>query len=220
MSESHGEPGTGGPSQLAERVVRRMIAEGAFAPGERVSDLRLSKELAVSRSHLREAFQRLVKEGLLTAVPHRGVHVSVIEGAELADLLELREILEVGVARAAAARRTPEGLARIAEQLTVERLALGATRRPGSLSLDFHAELAALAGNQMLRARLDEVNLLLRLVRPEGTTGREAAAHEEHREIFAAIESGDPVAAEAATRAHLRRSEEYLGLRRDGRDGG
>ncbi len=210
------EPGEGGPSQLAERLVRRLIAEGAFAPGEKVSDLRLSKELSISRSHLRDAFQRLVKEGLLTALPQRGVRVSVIEGEELAELLELREILEVGAVRGAALRRRPEGLARLAEQLAVEQLSLTTPTRRPVLALTFHAELATLADNSLLRSKLDEVNLLLRLVRPEGPVSRDAVAHAEHQEIFAAIESGDARAAESAMRAHLSRSEQFLGLRRGG----
>jgi len=57
------------------RTLRRQIVDGFHHPSQRISDLAVSEELTVSRTSVRESFQKLVTEGLLFIVPNRGAFV-------------------------------------------------------------------------------------------------------------------------------------------------
>lgn len=202
------------PVQRAEQVIRRMIVEGIYKPGARVSDLHLSKELGIGRSHVREAFQRLIREGTLTAIPNRGAFVSRLELDELADLMEVREALEVHIIRLAVVRATAEDIARLEDMMTITRLSLVEQGGHYPVELDFHAEVAELARNSKLTQRLADVNLLLKLSRTRSghIPQRAEEAYAEHMEVVAAIRNRDVEAAQQAMRKHLTEARRTMGL--------
>src|SRR5690606_41350993 len=95
----------------------------------------------------------------------------------------------------------------------------GAVYRQSSFDDDYHAAIVKLSGNQRLEALLfDQLYYQLRLYRfrASATTGRARVAFEEHGEIVETIERGDPDAAEAAMRKHIRNAFASLVLRLDG----
>ena len=67
-----------------------MILSGEFAPGERMSELRLVKRLGVSRTPLRLALATLEHEGLLQGLKSRGYVVREFTKADISDAIELR----------------------------------------------------------------------------------------------------------------------------------
>jgi len=75
----------------------------------------LSRRLAIGRTPIREALQRLAREGLVQIMPRRGVMVSEINVGKQMRLLETRREVERLVARCAARRATPEERGRMAE---------------------------------------------------------------------------------------------------------
>ena len=81
--------------------------DGAYAPGEHLSDRVLCEQLGVSRSVVREAVRLLEAEGFVTVKPHRGPFVAFVSAAEAAQIYELRAVLE-GLAGAGFARRASE----------------------------------------------------------------------------------------------------------------
>jgi DNA-binding GntR family transcriptional regulator len=83
-----------------------MIITLRLAPGQAVSELELSESLGIGRTPIREALQRLAREGLVTIVPRRGIFVSEINVKRQLRLLEVRRALETLVARTAARRAT------------------------------------------------------------------------------------------------------------------
>ncbi len=70
--------------------LRKAIFSGALAVGASLGEVEIASQLGVSRSPLREAAQRLVQEGILVAIPGRGMSVAVIEGDQIADVYEMR----------------------------------------------------------------------------------------------------------------------------------
>ena len=84
--------------------LREMILSGEFAPGERMSELRLVKRLGVSRTPLRLALATLEHEGLLQGLKSRGYVVREFTKADISDAIELRGVLEGTAARFAAER--------------------------------------------------------------------------------------------------------------------
>ena len=89
-------------TQLEERIVTLRLK-----PGEFLSEYALTEQLGLGRTPIREALQRLAREGLVAILPRRGVLVSTIEPAQQLLVLEVRRELERLLCRTAAARATP-----------------------------------------------------------------------------------------------------------------
>ena len=84
-------------------------------PGTAVSESELSLRLGIGRTPIREALQRLAREGLVAILPRRGIIVSEINVKRQLRLLEVRRELERLIARSAARRATDAERARLLE---------------------------------------------------------------------------------------------------------
>jgi DNA-binding GntR family transcriptional regulator len=89
-----------------------MIVTLKVAPGAAVSEQELAAQLGIGRTPIREALQRLAREGLVSILPRRGIIVSGIDVKRQLRLLEVRRELERLIARSAARRATDEERAR------------------------------------------------------------------------------------------------------------
>ena len=83
--------------------MRDAIRAGKLQPGHHVREAEVADWLRISRTPVREAFHRIVSEGLLTIGPWNGVMVSELDVEQLVQLYSVREVLE-GAAAASAAR--------------------------------------------------------------------------------------------------------------------
>jgi DNA-binding GntR family transcriptional regulator len=88
--------------------LEEMIVTLKLAPGAAVSEQELAQRLGTGRTPIREALQRLAREGLVAILPRRGILVSEINVARQLRLLEVRRELERLIARSAARRATDE----------------------------------------------------------------------------------------------------------------
>ena len=91
----------------AYSVLEEMIVTLRLEPGEVLSEVALSQELKIGRTPIREALQRLAREGLVLILPRKGILVSDINPRKQLLLLEVRRELERLIARSAAQRATP-----------------------------------------------------------------------------------------------------------------
>lgn len=110
LGEPGGETGTAAAADatLTDRAYRALeeeIVTLRLPPGSVVSEALLSKRLAVGRTPVREALQRLARERLVVILPRRGIVVSEIDVAAHLRLLDVRRELERLLARSAARRR-------------------------------------------------------------------------------------------------------------------
>ena len=80
-------------------LIRNDIVHLKIKPGEPLNEIRLAKELQVSRTPIREALRRLAAEGFVTVTPNVGARVSEINLRDFRELIEFRIILERGVAQ-------------------------------------------------------------------------------------------------------------------------
>jgi len=88
--------------------LEEMLVTLQIAPGAAVSEAELSGQLGIGRTPIREALQRLAREGLVSILPRRGIIVSGIDVKRQLRLLEVRRELERLIARSAARRATDE----------------------------------------------------------------------------------------------------------------
>src|SRR6516225_5917127 len=95
-------------TEQAYRVIEEQIVTLRLKPGDVLSEQSLSATTKFGRTPIREALQRLSREGLITILPRKGVLVSDINPRNQLLLLEVRRELERLLSRAGAERATPE----------------------------------------------------------------------------------------------------------------
>jgi DNA-binding GntR family transcriptional regulator len=98
----------------AYRLIEELIVTLALPPETILSEQSLAVRLGIGRTPIREALQRLARDGLVVILPRRGILVSQINLKTQMRLLEVRRELERLMARGAAERATPEETAQFA----------------------------------------------------------------------------------------------------------
>ena len=208
------------PEAIADALQEDILG---LSVGDRLpTEVEIAARFDVSRTVVREAAKLLVQRGLVAISPGRGMTVARFDGRFIADqyalllrlsegtfeqLLELRLVLEVEMAALAAARRSPVEV----EQLHAvnERLESALDRKPDFLDadLEFHELVAQASRNPFFSLVIRPINGFLKDAYAEGPGYPSEASQtiEEHFEIAAAIEAGDPARARFATEKHLRR---------------
>jgi DNA-binding GntR family transcriptional regulator len=193
-------------SEEAYLRIRDRIVSLDLAPGSVVNEARLQQELAIGRTPIREALQRLAHEKLVHSVPHRGTFVTDVKITDLARITEVRMVLEGHAARLAAERCTA------ADRITLNDLvaALKARRTMDQRELmrmdqQIHRQIYQSARNSFLESTLERYfNLSLRLwFLVLDHEVRLRAAVEEHVELLEAVMAGDGDRAEAIMRRHV-----------------
>jgi DNA-binding GntR family transcriptional regulator len=196
---------------LCERVYRHLrqeILADQLPPGTELSEVALSRELAVSRGPIREAMGRLAAEGLVTIRPRRGAEVRSLTPQELIDAYQVREALEVMAVRLAVPRITKSDLARLDELVTsmAEFARKDRVAEFFAANVAFHELLCQLSGNEKLREmhhRLEgEISRFQ--ARTLALRGSLESSVSEHRAILAAVRLGDVDKAGELTAAHIR----------------
>ena len=134
--------------ESATDELRRRILSGGFRAGEALRQDALAEEFGISRIPLREAFRQLAAEGLVTIHAHRGAVVSTLSPEEIAELFDLRALLEPDLIRRAVPRLTPADFAEAARILqaysaAIDRDDLNAW---GELNTEYHLALYRPAG--------------------------------------------------------------------------
>lgn len=200
--------------KVADRL-RRAILSGALAPGTHLSVPEIARQLGVSRTPAREGLIALEREGLVE--PRASTGMAVIAGgtADVLELLDIREGLEIMTSRRAAERMDPAAVARL-DALFVRHEAVveqGDVARHVELDAAFHGMIREGAGNPRLARQLIQIDQQLRVLnsrlsRAEGWSGR-AVLHD-HKAILSAIAAHDPDEAERQMRAHVARTRAFV----------
>ncbi|UYF99202.1 MULTISPECIES: GntR family transcriptional regulator [unclassified Halomonas] len=150
--------------QVADFLTQGVI-EQRFMPGERLSEVQLSRDLGVSRAPVREAARLLESRGLLVSRPRRGFFVKALDAVELQDVFDLRLCLERHAIERLAQRYTPE--ARNALERQVDVLCEAATSDSGTRRIEedlkFHRLMLHYAGNERLLRAFEGLAHELRL---------------------------------------------------------
>ena len=102
-------------SAAVSEVIREAILDGRLAPGQRLKEEELARELGVSRTPVREALLLLQTDGLVELAPRRGATVRSYAVDDLDDVYQLRAVLEGYAARRAATRISAADVALLAE---------------------------------------------------------------------------------------------------------
>jgi DNA-binding GntR family transcriptional regulator len=198
----------------AERVadvLRTRITNGDYRPGTRLAE-EIGRDLGVSRNTLREAFQLLSHERLVTHELNRGVFVRKLTVSDVVDLYQVRKLIECAAVRGI--ERPPPGIERVAAAVIAGEQA---TKRHdwqglGTANIHFHQALTALAGSPRVDELMQGIFAELRLVFHVMADPRRL--HEPYlarnREILGHIEAGDGPGAERLLSAYLDQAQKQL----------
>uniref|UniRef100_A0AAU2K4F6 GntR family transcriptional regulator n=1 Tax=Streptomyces sp. NBC_00049 TaxID=2903617 RepID=A0AAU2K4F6_9ACTN len=216
MPEQTVQPAQPGPRKVLRHSVRGQILDalraalidGELVPGEIYSGPALGERFGVSATPVREAMQQLAVEGAVECLPNRGFRVVSRTPRALAELAEVRALLEVPV-MLRLARSLPvatwESL-RPAAAATAE--AAGAGDLPGYAEADraFHRQVLALSGNDQLVQVAEELHRRAQWPLPGAPRVRQAdlvADAAEHTALLEALIAGDLTVVESLVREHF-----------------
>ncbi|GAA4970301.1 GntR family transcriptional regulator [Kineococcus glutinatus] len=212
-------PSPASPPPLAEHrgltdgvqeALLALLMDREVAPGAPLRTEALAARLGVSATPVREALARLESTGLVQRTVRRGYRAAPLLGAEeLAQLLDVRLVVEPGIAERACRRAGPVQLAALRGTVAAQRRAPtgpGYRRFREYLAADwsFHQVLAEATGNPFLVRTLDSFRgFVHRLHQDEEQVEDSVESVAEHEAIIGAIVARDPAAAGRAMRAHL-----------------
>ena len=224
------------PPRLPDRVAEILAAEidkGKLRPGDKLpTEAELCEKFKVSRAVIREALSQLKYEGLLDSRQGKGVIVLGNAGRrsfrlteaeklsenDLAQLYELRAILESETAALAALRRGTKNLNALKKCLGKMALAVEKDDSGTFPDLEFHQGIARASGNQhvcdLMLFLNDKVSVVIGEARSHSRqyAGFPERVQKEHEAIYQAIEAQDPIKAKEAALIHLKNSAKRLGL--------
>src|SRR5262249_13702474 len=130
--------------------LKRRILRGDFVPGSFLSERQIAGQLAMSKTPIRAAVERLETEGFLAISPQQGVVVRELSIHEIADHFEIRLALEPFVLRHLAGTLTPAQVDLLEENLTAQHASFQRRAIESILELDagFHILLCRFHGNR------------------------------------------------------------------------
>lgn len=195
-------------------ALEREIVTGALPPGSRLDEPMLVRRFGVSRTPVREALNQLSAMGLVEMRPSRSPVVAALTVQDLLDAFEVMTELE-GLCGRLAARRATD-----ADRAALGRVHAAAADAAASAAVDayyeadmaFHDALYRAAHNRILENQLRTLRRRFGPYRRKhfGWRGRIGQSCQEHADIVAAIQAGDPEAAEAVVRAHVTMNGDVL----------
>lgn len=221
-----------GKKPISEEIaaqIRRLIAEGRLSPGDRLPAERVMAEMfGVSRTTVREGLKSLTETGLLESRQGAGTFVRRVDDVapqggslidailagdyRLADVFEVRKMLEPEIAAIASGKAQPDDITRLEAILYRQEEAIKKGKSGAELDHRFHQLLADIAGNTVLRELVSALHDALAKSRAEGVQSpeRQKASVASHWAIVAALKNGHGMQAERAMREHLDEVEKII----------
>ena len=218
-------------TRIHEEVVSQiheLIKEGKFKAGDQLpSERELAETFRVSRTSVREALRALETEGLIISRTGMGNFIAdlpveslvaplaklLIEGkTALADIFELRKLIEPHIAALAAERATKKDIERMKGILEKQREAVNRGETGVEADAQLHFAISQATQNQALEKLVSGLMEILSHSREESlqTADRRRASIESHRKIVSAIEQHDQARAQDVMVHHIEQVEENV----------
>lgn len=199
-------------------ALRQRILSGAISGGERLFEVALANDLAISRTPVRAALSKLAEEGLLDRVAGGGFMVRRFDMRDVIDTIDLRGVLEGTAARLAAERGVSPDLLtkgeailrKLDRSLDMEEVDMDLYSKG---NMEFHELLCEMSGSRVLQREIKRMTSLP-FASPsafldddrQGVRFRQTliVAQDQHRAILNAIRGREAGRAEFLTREHAR----------------
>ncbi len=192
-------------------AIENAILDGEYKDGDSLNELRLSKELGVSRTPVREALMQLELEGLVRNVPNKGAVVIGVTEQDIHDIYEIRIRIEGLASRLCAENITEDELRALEQIVDLQEFYLmkNDTEQIWKLDGDFHKIIYDASRSRPLRFTLSNFHNYIKKARDISvqTEGRAEKTVAEHRAILDAIREHNGDIAEQLTARHISNAE-------------
>ena len=214
-----GNPEAVAAVSLSENLLRQLrmdILQGKLKAGEKLTEQRVCSEYSVSRTPVREAFQKLEIDGLIETVPNRGAFVVGFTQQDISDMYDLRKAYEVQAVQWAIERMSNEEFEEIEE--TFEFMEFYTNKndveKMYNINTNFHNLIYTASRNKMLMHFLSSYQLYIKYSRKTAAADKDylAAVLDEHRAIYEAIKNRDVEAGAKAMTIHMDNSKARAGM--------
>jgi DNA-binding GntR family transcriptional regulator len=193
------------------RHIEQAVLDHRLAPGTKLKEVQLAKLFGVKRGLIRKVLTRLAHSSLVEQTPNRGATVASPSVKEGQDLFATRRVIESAVLETLIARVEEKDLEHLSNLLNCEQQAyLGDdSARALALSVDFHRELARMAGNSVLETYLNDIirRTPLVILAHLGDDADNRCRNHEHEVIVDAIRRRDVKSAVEVMNQHLLKIE-------------
>lgn len=194
--------------------LKNAILNGVYKPGESLIEMRLAKELGVSRTPIREAIRQLELEGLVSSIPNKGVVVEGVSAQDIEDIYTIRKMIEGLAAKWAAEKISDERLKELKDVLDLMEFFTekGNVEKLSELDSRFHDIIFEASKSRPLESVLTNFHNFIQRARLVSVKASGRAIHslEEHQEIYKALEAHDPETAEQVMIKHVESARENL----------
>jgi DNA-binding GntR family transcriptional regulator len=189
------------------KQLKNDILNGVYKPGESLIEMKLAKEMGVSRTPVREAIRQLELEGLVSSIPNKGVIVEGITEEDVEDIYTIRKMIEGLAARWAAEKITDEQLEELREILDLMEFYTGKKDidKVSEMDTRLHDVIFRACKSRPLESVLTNYHHFIKRARLVSmkSEGRALASLREHQEIYEALKNRDGDAAEKAMIKHI-----------------
>ena len=190
------------------------ILANRIKPGDNLVELKISSELGVSRTPIREAIRMLEKKGLAKVVPNKGAVVIGVSEKDLKDIYTIRMYIEGLAGRWAAMKIKDEQVKGLDEFVDLQTYYLMKNTPDKLCDLDsrFHERIYELSDSKPLSNVLSELHHMVWWFRELSfnSEGRAEKSIEEHRAIIRALESHDEDLTEKLMKNHVENAQNNL----------
>ncbi|MCM2290747.1 GntR family transcriptional regulator [Allorhizobium sp. BGMRC 0089] len=185
----------------------RQIVELQLAPGAKLSEVDVARQMGVSRQPVRDAFYRLSQQGFLLIRPQRATVVTHISVDGVMQARFIRTALELETVRAAAVNLTDAAFAALDALMLRQRqaVAAGDKRLFHALDDEFHQQICVLSGHDYAWTLIRESKAHMDRVRYLSLSFGADSTLDDHDSLLNALKARDGEKAAAAMRVHLSR---------------
>ena len=201
---------------LSDQIFEKLendILVGEYPKGEVLTELKLSEQLGVSRTPIREALRRLEQENIIT-MTSKGALVVGISPEDIEAIYEIRVRIEGYVARCAALRASDEEIKELLDIVDLQGFYIQKEDPQQIMHCDskFHQMLYKMSGRLSIYTTLSELHKKIIKFRRSSVEMSERArlSYAEHRAIYDAIAAHDAELADKLTVAHVEKARENI----------
>ena len=194
----------------AVKIIRQKILDGVFAPGSHLKEEELAEVCGVSRTPVRDALRALAVEDYVRTVPNHGTFVSQWSGQDIADIFQLRSMLEAYGARLAANKATDEHIKKMRDEVDRIKKMLSSGKEIDldiflSGNRNFHETLREAAGSKRLAQIIQRLISQPVVARTAMSYNRDdlQRSNEHHAELVEAISAKDGDWAHSVMTSHI-----------------
>jgi DNA-binding GntR family transcriptional regulator len=187
--------------------LRNDIVNGLYPKGYKLNEIKIAKEMDISRTPVREALKQLELEGLIDSIPNRGAVVVGISDQDVKDLCAMRQSIEDVAIRFAIDRMSTDDVEKLEDiyDLMAFYTKKADVDKVFDLNTSFHETIYQTLNSPQLESLLKHFQDLLSISRYQSLNreGRIQATLDEHGRILDAIKSGNAeLAATEVTNHH------------------